>query len=640
MPSKSFLPWAKPVAISMLFLATGFGGLAQAANINAPIQIAAPKTIYLDLSPNAHTLAATETEVRGAHGASFIKLHFAYFNLPRGAVLEVRDASGKEVYRYSADKMGPHTIETALGENGKDSFAAMSVSGELARLSLQLNGAKWDNAIHGVRVRQIMEGYPESTIKNLLREAETGDANGLLSTCGVNERKDAVCYASTNPAEFERSRPVARLLVSGGLCTTWRVGSDNRLMTNNHCISDQAGTQASEVWFNYQYTTCGGSTMAPVTKVPASQMLKTDATLDYTLYTVTDLAAIASFGNFGLDVRPAIKDEQIFIPQHGEGNPKELAITSDVNTGGVCRIDAPIQNGNGTNTDAGYKCDTIGGSSGSPVVASSSKKVIALHHLGGCPSGNNSGVLINQIWPQIAGFFNNVVPNGDIGVPTPNATPISANVAKTNLAGALGSEAFYVLDLASAPSTLKFATSAGSGDVDMYVKLGSMPSTTAADCKSELVGNAETCTIATPQAGKYFVLLKGHGDYAGVNLLATSTSNSVSYQNTTVFPVPDKNTTGITSPISVPRIGASGTVSVDVNITHTYIGDLVVTLVAPNGSVYTLHNRAGGSADNIVKTYQVNVGSVDSKGNWNLRVVDAASADIGKLNSWKITFAN
>ena len=40
---------------------------------------------------------------------------------------------------------------------------------------------------------------------------------------------------------------------------------------------------------------------------------------------------------------------------------------------------------------------------------------------------------------------------------------------------------------------------------------------------------------------------------------------------------------------------------------HTYIGDLVVDLVAPDGSVYNLHNRAGGSADNINPTYTVNL---------------------------------
>src|SRR3546814_20281447 len=46
---------------------------------------------------------------------------------------------------------------------------------------------------------------------------------------------------------------------------------------------------------------------------------------------------------------------------------------------------------------------------------------------------------------------------------------------------------------------------------------------------------------------------------------------------------------------------------VDVDITHSYIGDLRVDLVAPDGSVYKLHNRSGGSSNDIDKTYTVDL---------------------------------
>ena len=82
----------------------------------------------------------------------------------------------------------------------------------------------------------------------------------------------------------------------------------------------------------------------------------------------------------------------------------------------------------------------------------------------------------------------------------------------------------------------------------------------------------------------------------------------------------------------------SSTTAVAVNIVHTYIGDLKVDLVAPDGSVYVLHNRTGGSADNIVQTYTVNLSSEALNGTWNLRVNDNATADTGYINSWSITF--
>ncbi|WP_425480666.1 proprotein convertase P-domain-containing protein [Lysobacter silvisoli] len=74
------------------------------------------------------------------------------------------------------------------------------------------------------------------------------------------------------------------------------------------------------------------------------------------------------------------------------------------------------------------------------------------------------------------------------------------------------------------------------------------------------------------------------------------------------------------------------------NIVHTYRGDLVVDLVAPDGSVYNLHNRAGGSADNLVQTYTRNLSTEALNGTWKLRVRDAATLDTGYINSWSITF--
>ena len=52
--------------------------------------------------------------------------------------------------------------------------------------------------------------------------------------------------------------------------------------------------------------------------------------------------------------------------------------------------------------------------------------------------------------------------------------------------------------------------------------------------------------------------------------------------------------------------------------------------------VYVLHNRAGGSADNIQQTFTVNLSSEPANGTWTLRVRDAASADTGSINSWTL----
>ena len=75
------------------------------------------------------------------------------------------------------------------------------------------------------------------------------------------------------------------------------------------------------------------------------------------------------------------------------------------------------------------------------------------------------------------------------------------------------------------------------------------------------------------------------------------------YTNGTDFAIADNAT--VDSPITVSgRTGnAPSNASIAVNIVHTYKGDLKVDLVAPDGTLYNIHNRTGGSADNVIGTF-------------------------------------
>ena len=64
----------------------------------------------------------------------------------------------------------------------------------------------------------------------------------------------------------------------------------------------------------------------------------------------------------------------------------------------------------------------------------------------------------------------------------------------------------------------------------------------------------------------------------------------------------------------------------------------LVDLLAPDGTVYNLHNRTGGSADGIDTTYTVNLSGEALNGAWKLRAVDRGRRDTGNINSWSITF--
>ncbi|GAB3360906.1 S8 family peptidase [Lysobacter tyrosinilyticus] len=228
------------------------------------------------------------------------------------------------------------------------------------------------------------------------------------------------------------------------------------------------------------------------------------------------------------------------------------------------------------------------------------------------------------------------------GTTPPPSNVLSKGVAATGISGATGGYVKYTMDVPAGATNLTFTMSGGTGDADMYVKFGAEPTDTVYDCRPYKSGNAETCTFATPSAGKYYINLKGYAAFSGVSLVGDYTTGggggTQTYTNTTDYTISDNAT--VDSPITVSGRTGSGLSStqVAVNIVHTYIGDLKVDLVAPDGSIYTLHNRAGGSADNINQTYTVNLSTEALNGTWKLRVNDNAAGDTGYINSWSVTF--
>lgn len=107
--------------------------------------------------------------------------------------------------------------------------------------------------------------------------------------------------------------------------------------------------------------------------------------------------------------------------------------------------------------------------------------------------------------------------------------------------------------------------------------------------------------------------------------------------------IPDNSPAGIERSLAVVKAGQLDSINVEIDITHTYIGDLIVELMAPDNTAVLLHNRTGGSADNIIKTYTLlNTSSLQAlrghgiQGNWRLKVSDRADVDQGKLNRWAL----
>ena len=99
--------------------------------------------------------------------------------------------------------------------------------------------------------------------------------------------------------------------------------------------------------------------------------------------------------------------------------------------------------------------------------------------------------------------------------------------------------------------------------------------------------------------------------------------------------IPDLAT--VSDTITVPDSETATSVSVEVDITHNYIGDLKIDIIAPDGTSITLHDNSGGSTDNIDQLYAPLFGSIPISGVWTLQIHDRTAPDPGVLNSWTLT---
>jgi extracellular elastinolytic metalloproteinase len=132
----------------------------------------------------------------------------------------------------------------------------------------------------------------------------------------------------------------------------------------------------------------------------------------------------------------------------------------------------------------------------------------------------------------------------------------------------------------------------------------------------------------------------------GLEMNLEATTQTIHQESAPGLAIPDNVAAGVSSSITVGQPGTTKGLKVAVDITHTFIGDLRVELVAPSGQQAVLHDKSGGSADNLIRSYD-SVSSPGlaaligqpSQGTWTLRVRDLDAQDVGKLNRWSLDLA-
>lgn len=281
-------------------------------------------------------------------GAEYLRLHVASVEVPPGQeiVLELRDRGGQHIRNYSGQE---------LQERG--SFWTGVIPGDYVLLSLFS-----DNVPIGFKLK----------IDQIVYQAYAG---APLSTWGVDEKRHVAEY-SDSPIIAGAERPVAKLLfLKGGaprVCTGFLIGQ-NELMTNHHCVNDQAICNSVIAIFGYQLRQDGRLDFGEQYECAKVDPAKMDFVLDYAVLEMRGNPGI-KWGALELASADPEKNQALFIVQHPAGQPKQI---SQVNCGA---LGVPVE-GRGTATDFTHTCDTVGGSSGSPVFDQAGR-VIGLHHYG------------------------------------------------------------------------------------------------------------------------------------------------------------------------------------------------------------------------------------------------------------------
>ena len=565
-------------------------------------------------------------------GALSLNFGFTQFRMPAGGRLLVYPASDARASSAALVR----TYTDADNETHGQLWTPI-IDGDEAVIEVVVPRAKKDE----LKLRLAQVGHDYAGFRNIAAgRRSVFQTRGTSGSCNT----DVVCPAGDNWRDPIRA--VAAYSTGGSIfCTGSLVNNtanDRKMyfLTANHCGLSSSNAASLVTYWNYQNSTCrtpGSTASGQNGNGSLSQSLTgaffraSNAASDFALLELDDPAP-AAYNVFwaGWD-RRSVEFPGSTAIHHPNGGEKRITHSTTATR--------TVAYGGGAGTThveaswVGGISVTEPGSSGSPLY-SPEKRVIGQLHGGPSYCGAPAASMKDYY--------------GRVSVSWAGGGTNSTRLSNWLDAGNTGATTLDGLGGGTPPVTYTVSgtitTSAGAGISGVTVSTGSASATTNASGAYTLTGIANGTYTLTPSLSGYTFspasrsVTVSSANVTGQNFTGSVTTGVQTYSNGTDYAISDNST--VSSPITVSgRTGnGSATTPVAVNIVHTYIGDLKVDLVAPDGSVYVLHNRAGGSADNINQTYTVNLSSEALNGTWNLRVNDNANADTGRIDTWSITF--
>jgi subtilisin-like proprotein convertase family protein len=157
--------------------------------------------------------------------------------------------------------------------------------------------------------------------------------------------------------------------------------------------------------------------------------------------------------------------------------------------------------------------------------------------------------------------------------------------------------------------------------------------------------------ISNGTIAKYTIMSQYQGlnkNFEVEHLIGSLVSQNLESAGPFPMDIPDNNATGVSAKIDNGNNFKLDDIKVRVKITHTYIGDLEITLITPSGKQIKLHSKSGGSQDNIDCIYGDTCQSAEpltvlkgenAKGTFTLKVTDRAGSDKGSIEYFGLSIS-
>lgn len=330
-----------------------------------------------------------------------------------------------------------------------------------------------------------VEGEDQATDPLIVGALEWTETSALDPTSAERARARAVGYLS--------------LPAKGARCTAFLITEDV-VMTNHHCVPDADAARGATVDFDREL----GVPAAQRTRYACAQLLGNDAALDYALL-ACDGRPGASRGVLPLQPEAATKGRALYVLQQNCDYYRDPSCepTKKLSRGVLTAVGSRL----------GHDADTLGGSSGSPVLDAETHQVIGLHNvgIGGDGAGRgieNGAVPMTRILPALAARF---PPPSEPELYEPNETPGAAPVVALPLDVQDGLRIaddadvdYFAFDTDGAPRSITLTFVHAAGDLDMALE----DAAGRGVAQSAGVTDVEALEVTLP-AGRYFVRVVG-----------------------------------------------------------------------------------------------------------------------------------